>query len=203
MTLIKIGAVFAVIAIVAVVAVAYGYGLIFNPTPMEPVSASSVYDFSMKDIDGRDVKLDKYKGSVVMIVNTASRCGYTPQYEGLQKIYDQYKDRGFVVLGFPANNFMGQEPGTEKEIKEFCTLKYNVTFPMFSKISVTGTDQHPLYGFLTNKKTNPEFGGDISWNFNKFLIGRDGKVVGRWGSKDKPEDPEVKAVIEKQLEAGK
>jgi glutathione peroxidase len=202
MTLIKIGAVFVVLAIVAIVAVAYGYGLIFNPTPMEPVRASSVHDFTMKDIDGGDVKLDKYKGGVVMIVNTASRCGYTPQYEGLQTIYDQYKDRGFVVLGFPANNFMGQEPGTEKEIKEFCTLKYNVTFPMFSKISVTGTDQHPLYGFLTNKKTNPEFGGDISWNFNKFLIGKDGTIVGRWGSKDKPEDPAVTAAIEKQLEAG-
>ena len=202
MTLIKIGALLVVIAVVAAVALAYGYGLILNPTPMEPVNASSVYDFTMKDIDGSDVKLDKYKGSVVMIVNTASRCGYTPQYEGLQKIYDQYKDRGFVVIGFPANNFMGQEPGTEKEIKEFCTLKYNVTFPMFSKISVTGTDQHPLYGFLTNKKTNPEFGGDISWNFNKFLIGRDGKVIGRWGSKEKPEDPAVTAAIEKQIEAG-
>jgi len=202
MTLIKIGALLVVIAVVAAVALAYGYGLILNPTPMEPVHASSVYDFTMKDIDGSDVKLDKYKGSVVMIVNTASRCGYTPQYEGLQKIYDQYKDRGFVVIGFPANNFMGQEPGTEKEIKEFCTLKYNVTFPMFSKISVTGTDQHPLYGFLTNKKTNPEFGGDISWNFNKFLIGRDGKVIGRWGSKEKPEDPAVTTAIEKQMEAG-
>jgi len=202
MTLIKIGALLVVIAVVAAVALAYGYGLILNPTPMEPVNASSVYDFTMKDIDGSDVKLDKYKGSVVMIVNTASRCGYTPQYEGLQKIYDQYKDRGFVVIGFPANNFMGQEPGTEKEIKEFCTLKYNVTFPMFSKISVTGTDQHPLYGFLTNKKTNPEFGGDISWNFNKFLIGRDGKVIGRWGSKEKPEDPAVTTAIEKQMEAG-
>jgi len=202
MTLIKIGVLLVVIAVVAAVALAYGYGLILNPTPMEPVNASSVYGFTMKDIDGNDVKLDKYKGKVVMIVNTASRCGYTPQYEGLQKIYDQYKDKGFVVIGFPANNFMGQEPGTEKEIKEFCTLKYNVTFPMFSKISVTGTDQHPLYGFLTNKKTNPEFGGDISWNFNKFLIGRDGKVVGRWGSKDKPEDAAVTAAIEKQLEAG-
>ena len=202
MTLIKIGALLVVIAVVAAVAVAYGYGLIFNPTPMEPVNAFSVYDFTMKDIGGIDVKLEKYKGKVVMIVNTASRCGYTPQYEGLQKIYDQYKDRGFVVIGFPANNFMGQEPGTEKEIKEFCTLKYNVTFPMFSKISVTGTDQHPLYGFLTNKKTNPEFGGDISWNFNKFLIGRDGKVVGRWGSKDKPEDPAVTTAVEKELQAG-
>lgn len=200
--MIRIGAVIVVLAIVAVVAVAYGYGLIFNPTPMEPVNASSVYDFTLKDIDGGDVKLDKYKGSVVMIVNTASRCGYTPQYEGLQKVYDQYKGRGFVILGFPANNFMGQEPGTEKEIKEFCTLKYNVTFPMFSKISVTGIDQHPLYGFLTNKKTNPEYGGDISWNFNKFLIGRDGKIAGRWGSKDKPEGAEIASAIERQLEEG-
>lgn len=199
MTIIKIAGVLIVLLALAAVAVAYGYGLIFNPTPSTPVNAASVYDFTMKDIDGNDVKLDAYKGKVVMIVNTASRCGYTPQYEGLQKIYDQYKDRGFVVLGFPANNFMGQEPGTEKEIKEFCTLKYNVTFPMFSKISVTGTDQHPLYGYLTNKATNPEFPGDISWNFNKFLIDKNGKIVGRWGSKEKPEDAAVIEAIEKSI----
>lgn len=197
--MLKIAGVIVVSLFVAAVAVAYGYGLILNPTPNEPVNAASVYDFTMKDIDGNDVKLDAYKGKVVMIVNTASRCGYTPQYEGLQAIYEKYKDRGFVVLGFPANNFMGQEPGTEKEIKEFCTLKYNVTFPMFSKISVTGTDQHPLYGYLTNKATNPEFPGDISWNFNKFLIGKAGKIVGRFGSNDKPEDEAVIAAIESQL----
>ncbi len=202
MTWVKISLVAVVAALTAGVALAYWYGMIFNPTPSEPVNAASVYDFMLKDIDGNDVKLDKYKGSVVMIVNTASRCGYTPQYEGLQKIYEKYKDRGFVVLGFPANNFMGQEPGTEKEIKDFCTLKYNVSFPMFSKISVTGSDQHPLYGYLTNKKTNPEFGGDISWNFNKFIIGRDGKIVGRFGSKDKPEDLSVIAAIEQQLGTG-
>lgn len=197
--MLKVGIVLVVVALVAVVALAYGYGFIFNPTPTEPVNAASIYDFSLKDIDGKDVKLETYKGSVVMIVNTASKCGYTPQYEGLEAIYKKYKDQGFAVLGFPANNFMGQEPGTEKEIKEFCTLKYNVTFPMFSKISVTGTDQHPLYGYLTNKKTNPEFGGDISWNFNKFLIGKDGKVVARFGSKDKPQDEAVIQAIEKQL----
>ena len=202
MTWVKIGLVAVVAAVTAGIALAYWYGMIFNPTPSEPVNAASVYDFTLKDIDGHDVKLDKYKGSVVMIVNTASRCGYTPQYEGLQKVYEKYKDRGFVVLGFPANNFMGQEPGTEKEIKEFCTLKYNVTFPMFSKISVTGSDQHPLYGYLTNKKTDPEFGGDISWNFNKFLIGRDGKIVARFGSKDKPEDQNVTAAIEQHLGTG-
>ena len=202
MNWVKISLVGVSAAVTAGVALAYWYGMIFNPTPSEPVNAASVYTFTMKDIDGNDVKLDKYKGSVVMIVNTASRCGYTPQYEGLQKIYEKYKDSGFVVLGFPANNFMGQEPGTEKEIKEFCTLKYNVSFPMFAKISVTGSDQHPLYGFLTNKKTNTEFGGDISWNFNKFLIGRDGKVVGRFGSKDKPEDAAVTSAIEANLKAG-
>ena len=181
-TLTKLGALIVLAGVVAGVSLAYSYGMIFNPTPDAAVSAAGVHDFTLKDIDGNDVKLSQYKGKVLMIVNTASRCGYTPQYEGLQKIYDRYKDKGFIVLGFPANNFMGQEPGTEKEIKEFCTLKYNVTFPMFSKISVTGTDQHPLYGYLTNKKTNPEFGGDISWNFNKFLIDRDGKVVARFGS---------------------
>lgn len=202
MNWVKISLVGVSAAVTAGVALAYWYGMIFNPTPLEPISAGSVYDFTLKDIDGNDVELNKYRGSVVMMVNTASRCGYTPQYEGLQKIYEKYKDKGFVVLGFPANNFMGQEPGTEKEIKEFCTLKFNVSFPMFSKISVTGSDQHPLYGFLTNKKTNPEFGGDISWNFNKFLIGRDGKVVGRFGSKDKPEDAAVTSAIEQHLKAG-
>ena len=202
-TLTKLGALIVLAGVVAGVSLAYSYGMIFNPTPDAAVNVAGVHDFTLKDIDGNDVKLSQYKGKVLMIVNTASRCGYTPQYEGLQKIYDQYKDKGFVVLGFPANNFMGQEPGTEKEIKEFCTLKYNVTFPMFSKISVTGTDQHPLYGYLTNKKTNPEFGGDISWNFNKFLVDRNGKVVARFGSKDKPEAENVTAAVEQQLAANR
>lgn len=199
MKILKVGLLFLVLALVAAVVLLYGYGMILNPTPSEPVNASSVYDFTMKDIDGNDVKLDAFKGRVIMIVNTASKCGYTPQYEGLEAIYEKYKDRGFVILGFPANNFMGQEPGTEKEIKEFCTLKYNVTFPMFSKISVAGRDQHPLYGFLTNKATNPEFGGEISWNFNKFLIGKDGKVVGRFATAVKPEDASVITAIETEL----
>lgn len=161
---------------------------------------TSIYQFTLKDINGDEVTLDKFEGNVAMIVNVASRCGYTPQYSGLQQLYEKYKGRGFVVLGFPANNFMGQEPGTDAEIKEFCKLNYGVTFPMFSKISVTGSDQHPLYGFLTNKATNPEFSGDISWNFNKFLIDRNGKIVGRWGSKDKPEDAAVVEAIEKHLQ---
>lgn len=180
-------------------AAAYKMGMIFNPSPAEPPPVKSIYDFTMKDIDGKDIKLDAYKGQVVMIVNVASRCGYTPQYEGLQAIYLKYKDQGFVELGFPANNFGGQEPGTEKEIKEFCSLKYNVTFPMFSKISVAGGDQHPLYTFLTNKKSDPDFGGDVTWNFNKFLLDRTGKIVARFDSGDEPQGEKVTQAIEKYL----
>ncbi len=146
-----------------------------------------------------EIKLETYKGKVVMIVNTASKCGLTPQYEALQAVYDKYKDKDFEILGFPANNFMGQEPGTEEEIKEFCTLKYKVTFPMFSKISVKGTDQHPLYTYLTNEKSNPGFSGDISWNFEKFLIGKDGKTLARFSPSTKPDDAKVIEAIEKAL----
>ncbi len=138
---------------------------------------------------------------MLLVVNTASKCGYTPQYEGLQTTFDKYKERGFYVLGFPANNFGGQEPGTAAEIKEFCTLKYKVTFPMFAKISVVGQDQDPLYSYLTSKETNPAFAGDITWNFNKFLIDRDGKIVARFTSKDKPDGEAVKQAIEKYLTA--
>ncbi|MDZ7263299.1 MAG: glutathione peroxidase [candidate division KSB1 bacterium] len=159
----------------------------------------AIYDFTVKDIDGKDQKLEQYKGQVVMIVNVASRCGFTPQYAGLQKLYSKYKDRGFVVLGFPANNFMGQEPGSNEEIKQFCSVNYQVTFPMFSKISVKGKDIAPLYRYLTDKATNPEFAGDISWNFNKFLIDRQGKIVARFGSRTTPESDEVIQAIEKAL----
>ncbi|MEP6925915.1 MAG: glutathione peroxidase, partial [Pyrinomonadaceae bacterium] len=145
----------------------------------------------MKDIDGKDVKLDAYKGKVALLVNTASQCGYTPQYEGLEKIYEKYKDQGFVVLGFPANNFGGQEPGTNAEIKEFCTLKYKTSFPMFAKISVKGEDQHPLYKYLTSADTDPKFAGDIKWNFNKFLVDKDGKIIARFDSKETPESETV------------
>jgi glutathione peroxidase len=160
---------------------------------------TSVLDFTVKSIDGKDVKLDAYKGKVVMLVNVASKCGYTPQYEGLQKVYTQYKDKGFVILGFPANNFMGQEPGTNEEIKQFCSLKYGVTFPMFEKISVKGEDKHPLYKFLTEPATNPQFAGEITWNFNKFLVGKDGKIINRFSTKDKPEDEKVIQAIEQAL----
>ena len=164
-------------------------------------NATSVLDFKMKDIDGNDVKLKKYKGNVLLVVNVASKCGYTPQYEGLQATYAKYKDKGFYVLGFPANNFGGQEPGTATEIKEFCASKYHVTFPMFAKISVKGDDQDPLYSFLTSKETNPDFAGDIKWNFSKFLVDRGGKVVARFEPKDKPDSLEVTAAIEKYLAA--
>jgi glutathione peroxidase len=169
--------------------------------PTVSAASPSVLDFKMRDIDGKDVKLKKYKGNVLLVVNTASKCGYTPQYEGLQATFDKYKDKGFYVLGFPANNFGGQEPGTEKEIKEFCTSKYKVTFPMFAKISVKGEDQDPLYAFLTSKETNPEFAGDITWNFNKFLVDRKGKVVARFSSKEKPDSEAVTQAIEKYLTA--
>jgi glutathione peroxidase len=167
----------------------------------EAAPMTSIYDFTMKDIDGEEVTLSAYKGKVLLLVNTASRCGYTPQYEGLQKLYEKYMERGFVVLGFPANNFLGQEPGTNAEIKQFCSAKFAVTFPMFAKISVKGDDQAPLYTYLTDKRTNPQYGGEIGWNFNKFLVGRDGKIVNRWGSKTAPENKDLVEAVEAALAA--
>ncbi len=197
--MLKIIGVFGVLFVIGGVVAAYAYGFIFNPSPTEPPKEKSMYEFEMKDIDGNSVKLDAYKGKVVMIVNTASKCGLTPQYEGLQALYDEYKDKGFTILGFPANNFMGQEPGTEKEIKEFCTLKYKVTFPMFAKISVKGTDQNSFYTFLTNKESNPGFDGDITWNFEKFVVDKSGKVIARFSPKITPDDPKIAVTIENAL----
>jgi len=201
MLVLKIVGVVFVLGVAAFATAAYQLGFILNPSPSEPPKENHMYEFTMKNIDGQDVRLDAYKGKVTMIVNTASRCGLTPQYEGLEALYKKYKDKGFVVLGFPANNFMGQEPGTEKEIKEFCTLKYNVTFPMFSKISVKGTDQHPFYTFLTNKQSNPGFDGDITWNFEKFVADKNGKIIARFPPKTKPDDPKIVEVIESALGA--
>jgi glutathione peroxidase len=165
----------------------------------ETMAEKSVLDFAMKSIDGNEVKLDTYSGKVLLLVNVASKCGYTSQYRGLESLYTKYKEQGLVVMGFPANNFLWQEPGTNEEIKTFCTTKYNVTFPMFAKISVKGDKIHPLYKFLTSKQTNPEFSGSISWNFNKFLIDRAGKVVARFASKDEPESEKVVQAIEQEL----
>lgn len=162
-------------------------------------AASNVYDFTMDSITGAPVPLAQYKGKVVMLVNVASKCGFTPQYKGLEALYKKYEGKGLVILGFPANNFMSQEPGTNAEIQTFCSRTYNVTFPMFSKISVKGSDQAPLYQFLTDKKANPSFGGDIGWNFTKFLVGRDGKIVARFDSAVEPESPEVLKAIEAAL----
>jgi len=159
----------------------------------------SVHDFVIADIDGRDVRLSDYRGRVLLIVNVASLCGATPQYQGLQQLYTTYKDRGFAVLGFPANNFSRQEPGSNEQIKEFCTTKYRVTFPMFSKISVKGRDQHPLYRFLTDKRDHPDFGGEITWNFNKFLIDRKGRVIARFDTRTKPLSKQVIAAVERAL----
>ncbi len=162
-------------------------------------AAASLFDFHPQDIDGKPVALEAYRGKVLLIVNVASRCGFTYQYEGLEALYRQYKDRGLVILGFPSNDFLGQEPGTNAEIKQFCTLKYDVSFPMFSKISVTGSAMDPLYRYLTDRREDPRFGGPISWNFNKFLIGRDGKVIGRFRTQDEPQSVAVREAIEEAL----
>jgi glutathione peroxidase len=199
MLILKIIGVIFVLGSAGLAVAAYHFGFILNPSPTEPPKEKSMYEFTMKNIDGSDVKLDAYRGKVAMIVNVASKCGLTPQYEGLEALYEKYKDKGFVILGFPANNFLGQEPGTEKEIKEFCTLKYNVTFPMFAKISVKGSDQHPFYTFLTNKQSNPGFDGDITWNFEKFLADKNGKIIARFSPKTVPDDPEILKTIETEL----
>ena len=152
-----------------------------------PLSAASIYDYSMKSIDGHQVPLSSFKGKVVLLVNVASKCGYTPQYTGLEALYEKYKGQGFVILGFPANNFMAQEPGTDAEIKTFCSTKYNVTFPLFSKVSVKGDDKVDLYKYLTDSAANPSTGGEIKWNFTKFLIDRNGKIVQRFEPAVAPE----------------
>ncbi|HBQ61044.1 MAG TPA: glutathione peroxidase [Balneolaceae bacterium] len=158
----------------------------------------SIYDFKMKDIDGNDVSLSDYKGKVILIVNVASKCGFTSQYEGLQELYEAYKDEGFVILGFPANNFKGQEPGSNEEIKQFCTLEYGVEFPMFSKVSVKGDDQSDFFKYLT-EQSNQDFEGDIKWNFEKFLISKDGDVLRRYRSNVEPMSSDIVDAIEKEL----
>src|SRR5258708_1233977 len=161
-------------------------------------AASGIYSFTLNSIDGKPAPLADYKGKVVLMVNVASKCGYTPQYTALEAVYEKYKDQGFVILGFPANNFGAQEPGTNDEIKTFCTRKYSVTFPMYAKISVKGADQAPLYAYLT-KDTPTGMTGDIKWNVTKFLVDRDGKVIQRFEPAITPDSKEMTAAIEKQL----
>jgi glutathione peroxidase len=160
-------------------------------------AADSLYQIPLKDIDGKDATLKPYAGKVVLVVNVASRCGFTPQYTSLEAIYQKYKDQGLVVCGFPCNQFGSQEPGTDAEIKQFCTSKYSVTFPMFDKLEVNGANRHPLYVALAGPDS--PFPGDIHWNFTKFLVGRDGKIVARFDSKVKPDSVEMTKAIETAL----
>jgi len=179
--------------------------------------ANEIYEIPVKTIDGEETSLGKYKGEVLLIVNVASKCGLTPQYEGLQKLYSEYKDSGFKVLGFPANNFMGQEPGTENEIKDFCDTNYNIEFPLFSKISVKGGDQHALYKYLTETKPETDVNdgaleenlkgygsarskpNEVLWNFEKFLIGKDGEIAARFAPDVTAEDERLVAKVEEEL----
>ncbi|HEX3149483.1 MAG TPA: glutathione peroxidase [Gemmataceae bacterium] len=160
---------------------------------------SGPLSYTLKDIKGNPVELSKYKGKVILLVNVASKCGYTPQYEGLEALYEAHSKDGLVVIGVPANEFGKQEPGTNEEIEQFCTSKYKVTFPMMSKVVVKGEGIDPLYKYLTSKDTDPKFAGDIKWNFEKFVIGKDGSVVARFDSKTKPDDAKLKAAIEAEL----
>ena len=159
----------------------------------------TLHEFDAKDIDGNERPLREFQGQVCLVVNVASKCGLTPQYQGLQALYERYKERGFQVLGFPCNQFAGQEPGSEAEVKEFCSTKYGVDFPLFSKIEVNGDGRHPLYAWLTGLDTDPDAAGDIKWNFAKFLVDGDGNVIGRFGPKTEPDAAELTGLIEKTL----
>jgi glutathione peroxidase len=166
--------------------------------PAAMFGASGVYDFAMNSLDGKPMPMSDFKGKVMLLVNVASRCGYTPQYEGLEALYEKYKAQGLVVIGFPANNF-AQEPGTNAEIKDFCERTYHVKFPMYAKTSVKGPDKTPIYQFLTSPAANPATAGEIQWNFTKFLVDRDGKVIRRFEPEVEPQSREVVAAIEKAL----
>ena len=168
--------------------------------PKEPKLASPL-DYKLNDINDKEVDLAQYKGKVVLFVNVASQCGYTTQYKGLQELHEAYKDKGLVVIGVPANEFGRQEPGTNAEIAKFCSSKYSVTFPMMAKVVVKGADKTPLYQYLTGKDSNPDFAGEVGWNFEKFLVGKGGKVVGRYKSGVEPMSDELVAAVKKELEA--
>jgi glutathione peroxidase len=163
------------------------------------LAAGTIYDLPLKDIDGNATSLKSYQGKVLLIVNVASKCGYTPQYTPLEALYKQYKDQGIVVLGFPCNQFGNQEPGTSEEIKAFCSSKYRVTFPLFTKLEVNGANRHPLYELLAGPES--PFPGNIKWNFTKFLVGRDGKILKRFESAVSPDAPELKEAVVAALAA--
>jgi glutathione peroxidase len=180
-------------------AVLFAAVLVLTMSQFAAAAASSVHEFKVKDIDGKDVDLSKYKGKTLLIVNVASRCGNTPQYKQLQELHEKYKDKGLAILGFPANEFGKQEPGTDAQIKEFCTSTYNVSFDMFSKIVVKGDGIHPLYAYLTSADANAKTAGEVKWNFAKFLVDKDGKVVDRFDPRMKPDDKKVVEAIEAAL----
>ena len=177
--------------LLSVAAISYGA----NP----PAKARPLSDIPLKDIDGNATSLKAFSGKVLLIVNVASKCGNTPQYAGLESLFEKYKDQGLVILGFPCNDFGAQEPGTNAQVKEFCTTKYNVSFPMFDKLHVKGTEQHPLYAALTGK--NGPFPGDVKWNFGKFLVGRDGRPLRRFEPGTKPDDAKLVEAVEAALKA--
>ena len=178
--------------------------VLFSTTAMTTLNANAptpdtFHSFTLKDIDGKSLPLKSFKGKVVLVVNVASQCGYTPQYEGLEKLYLQYKDKGLVILGVPANNFGAQEPGTNAEIKTFCSTKYSVSFPMCSKVSVLGDDMDPLYRMLTSDHGALSPAGDVHWNFEKFLISKNGEVIGRFKSRVTPDNADLISAIEAAL----
>ena len=170
-----------------------------TPTQAKPAAPKGVLSYTVPDIAGKPVPLSKYAGKVVMIVNTASLCGNTPQYKSLEALYEKYQSRGLRILAFPANDFAQQEPGSNAEIRQFCTQKYQTSFDLFSKLSVKAPNQAPLYAFLTSKQTDPEFGGDIEWNFAKFLVGRNGQIVARFPAGHDPLSPDVVAAVASAL----
>jgi glutathione peroxidase len=166
---------------------------------VKQTSNRSIHEIALPLLNGEPGKLADYEGKVVLAVNVASKCGFTPQYAGLQRLYDTYHDRGFTVLGFPSNQFMGQEPGTAKQIEEFCSLNYGVTFPLYTKLDVKGDRQHPLYAILSESEDDAGKAGAVKWNFEKFLVGKDGRVVRRFRSRTVPEDPALVGAIEELL----
>lgn len=187
------------IALLGIIALNVGPISMAQDANKEEKPVPSVLKFKMTSLGGDEVDLARYQGKVILMVNTASKCGYTPQYKELEALHQKYKDKGLVVLGFPANDFKNQEPGTDEEIAKFCLENYGVSFDMFSKISVIGEEKAPLYRYLTEEKTNPTSPGEVKWNFEKFLIGRDGTIAARYRSAVKPMSEEVTAAVEKEL----
>ena len=166
---------------------------------LESDMPASIYAIPLEAIEGEATSLEAYRGRVLLVVNVASKCGFTPQYEGLQALYERFHAQGLEVLGFPANDFMGQEPGSNAEILEFCNTNYGVGFPLFAKIHVKGEEQHPLFRYLTAGGGDPALAGEVSWNFNKFLVDREGRLIARFGSRTGPLDEELLAAVEKAL----